>query len=74
MGIEDELLGAGALRKPDLGKGLNCDTYLGDQLGSLGRSLGGLPSLKLTASSHLKMDGWNTNFLLGRPIFRGFHC
>ncbi len=22
-------------------------------------------------SSHLKMDGWNTTFLLGRPIFRG---
>ena len=29
-----------------------------------------LPSLKL-AFSHLKMDGWNTIFLLGRPIFRG---
>ena len=24
-----------------------------------------------TNSSHLKMDGWNTNFLLGWPIFRG---
>ena len=23
-----------------------------------------------TNSSHLKMDGWNTTFLLGRPIFR----
>ena len=22
--------------------------------------------------SHLKMDGWNTTFLLGRPIFRGY--
>ena len=30
-----------------------------------------LPSLKLTASLHLKMDGWNTGFLLGWPIFRG---
>ena len=29
-----------------------------------------LPSLKLTW--HLKMDGWNTSFLLGRPIFRGY--
>ena len=29
-------------------------------------------SLKLTASLHLKMDGWNyTNVLLGWPIFRG---
>ena len=31
-----------------------------------------VPSLKLTASSHLKMDGWNTTFLLRRPIFRGY--
>ena len=22
--------------------------------------------------SHLNMDGWNTSFLLGRPIFRGY--
>ena len=29
-----------------------------------------LPSLKLTWP--LKMDGWNTTFLLGRPIFRGY--
>ena len=28
-----------------------------------------LPSLKLTYP--LQMDGWNTTFLLGRPIFRG---
>ena len=27
-----------------------------------------LPSLKLTASLPLKMDGWNPTFLLGRPI------
>ena len=27
-----------------------------------------VPSLKLTW--HLKMDGWNTSFLLGWPIFR----
>ena len=32
-----------------------------------------IPSLKLTFS-HLKMDGWNTTFLLGWPIFRGFCC
>ena len=30
-----------------------------------------LPSLKLTFSP-LKMDGWNTTFLLGRLIFRGY--
>jgi len=24
-----------------------------------------------TNGSHLKIDGWNTTFLLGRPIFRG---
>ena len=30
-----------------------------------------LPSLKLTFS-HLKMDGWNTSFVLGWPIFRGY--
>ena len=29
-----------------------------------------LPSLKLT-SSHLRMDGWNTSFLWGWPVFRG---
>ena len=28
-------------------------------------------SLKLTFS-HLKRDGWNTSFLLGWPIFRGY--
>ena len=28
-------------------------------------------TLPATNSSHLKMDGWNTTFLLGRPIFRG---
>ena len=37
----------------------------------------GIPSLKLTWP--LKMDGWKMNFLLGRPIFRGYvmimqHC
>ena len=31
-------------------------------------SVGTLPE---TNSSHLKMDGWNTSFLLGWPIFRG---
>ena len=30
-----------------------------------------LPSLKLIFS-HLKMDGWNTSFLLGWPICRGY--
>ena len=28
-------------------------------------------TLPETNSSHLKMDGWNTTFHLGRPIFRG---
>ena len=28
-------------------------------------------TLPETNSSPLKMDGWNTTFLLGRPIFRG---
>ena len=31
-------------------------------------------TLPETNSLHLKMDGWNTSFLLGRPIFRGFCC
>ena len=30
-----------------------------------------LPSLKLTASLHLKIDGWNINFLLGVFSFSG---
>ena len=29
-------------------------------------------SLKLTASLHLKIDAWNTSFLLGWSIFRCF--
>ena len=29
-------------------------------------------TLPETNSSHLKMDGWNTTFLLERPIFRGY--
>ena len=29
-------------------------------------------TLPETNSSPLKMDGWNTTFLLGRPIFRGY--
>ena len=33
------------------------------------RNKGTLPE---TNSSHLKMDGWNTTFLLGLPIFRGY--
>ena len=31
-----------------------------------------LPSLKLTY--HLKIDGWKTTFVWGRPIFRGYVC
>ena len=35
-------------------------------------ALGHVPStLPETNSSHLKMDGWNTSFLLGWPTFRG---
>ncbi len=29
-------------------------------------------TLPETNSSPLQMDGWNTTFLLGRPIFRGY--
>ena len=29
------------------------------------------PTLPETNSSPLKMDGWNTSFFLGWPIFRG---
>ena len=29
-------------------------------------------TLPETNSSHLKMDGWKTTFLLGTPIFRGY--
>ena len=32
----------------------------------------GILTLPETNSLHLKMDGWNTTFLLGRPIFRGY--
>ena len=31
-------------------------------------------TLPETNGSPLKMDGWNTTFLFGRPIFRGFCC
>ena len=31
------------------------------------------PSLKLTFS-HLKMDGWNTCFVLGPSLYRGANC
>ena len=30
-----------------------------------------VPSLEKKTFSQLKMDGWKTTFLLGRPIFRG---
>ena len=36
--------------------------------GKTGRDWYTLPE---TNSSDLKMDGWNTNFLVGWPIFRG---
>ena len=29
-------------------------------------------TLPETNSSHLKLDGWNTRFLLGWPMFRGY--
>ena len=31
-----------------------------------------MSTLPETNSSHLKMDGWNTSFLLGWPIFTGY--
>ena len=36
----------------------------------IGNKIVNITSLKLTW--HLKMDGWNTTFLLGRSIFRGY--
>ncbi len=36
------------------------------------RNIPEYPTLPETNSSHLKIDGWNTNFLLGWPIFRGY--
>ena len=33
--------------------------------------IGQVSTLPETNSSHLEMDGWNTSFLLGWPIFRG---
>ncbi len=36
------------------------------------RKLYSVSTLPETNSSHLKMDGWNTSFLLGWPIFRGY--
>ena len=44
-----------------------------DEFFKVGILLLKIPSLKPTASSHLKMDGWNTmKFIFGafRPIFR----
>ena len=39
--------------------------------GILGRGTTQVITFSETNSSSLKMDGWNTTFLLGRPIFRG---
>ncbi len=49
-------------------------SFLALEFKSLGASWWEIPSsftLPETNSSPLKMDGWNTTFLLGRPIFRG---
>ena len=46
-----------------------------EQVGGFVKNIGGgvsVYTLPETNSSHLKMDGWNTCFLLGRPIFRGY--
>ena len=50
--------------------------FRGRGYGGVFWNCGRLPSLKLTASLHLKMDGWKTlSFPFGaRPIFRGFCC
>ena len=40
------------------------------QVGSVFSFTKKISFLKLTW--HLKMDGWNTSFLLGWPIFRGY--
>ncbi len=39
---------------------------------SSGETSGESGTLPETNSSHLKMHGWNTSFLLGWPIFRGY--
>lgn len=36
-----------------------------------GSTINQLPALTLTASLPLKLDGWKTNFLLGKSYFRG---
>ena len=36
------------------------------------KNTGQTVTLPETNSLPLKMDGWNTTFLLGRPIFRGY--
>ena len=41
---------------------------------SLASMVGFVYTLRQTNSSHLKMDGWNTSFQLGWPIFRCFGC
>ena len=47
------------------------ETSFGEYLGPEVNGVGLLPSLNLTFLP-LKMDGFNTTFLLGRPIFRGY--
>ena len=58
-------------------------TWLGPKVGLAGVGSSGLlkfyvsnmyiaHTLPETNNSPLKMDGWNTTFLLGRPIFRGY--
>ena len=56
------------LRRFDLGKARRVSRDFGLPLKSVAFFLGTLPK---TNSSPLQMDGWNTTFLLGRPIFRG---
>ena len=36
------------------------------------RFVSGRCTLPETNGLHLEMDGWNTTFLLGKPIFRGY--
>ena len=55
------------LRYPNIGSGL--DPEKASHSGGKGERILTLPE---TNSSPLKMDGWNTTFLLGRLIFRGY--
>ena len=68
--LVDNLPFVGLIRPVDLeGNWQFIRQILDDFRGDGGRFLGKIPSLKLTFST-LRIDGWNTTFLLGRAIFQ----